>query len=110
MGIILLDLILFDLLWSSAWGEVQGEHKMVESRGGPGTDMGSGSAGLVRHGVAQRRGQRQRLRSVATGRTGGGPHRSGARWAVGGSSLELGRNGEAGWGGRNFEPTKPREN
>jgi hypothetical protein len=77
MGIILPNLVLFGLLWSSAWGEVQGENEMAESRGGPGTDMGSGSAGRVRHGAAQRRGRRQRLRSVATGRTGGGPDGSG---------------------------------
>jgi hypothetical protein len=51
MGIILLDLILFGLLWSSAWGGVQGEHEMAESRGGPGADMGLGSAGRVRLGA-----------------------------------------------------------
>jgi hypothetical protein len=57
MGIILLDLILFGLLWSSAWGGVQGEHEMAESRGGPGVDMGLGSAGRAGatwRGVAQR--------------------------------------------------------
>jgi hypothetical protein len=52
MGMILLDLILFGLLWSSARGGIQGEHEMAESRGGLGVDMGSGSAGRVRHGVA----------------------------------------------------------
>jgi hypothetical protein len=31
------------------------------------------------------------------------------RWATGGSRPELGRKGEAGWAGRDFEPTKPRE-
>jgi hypothetical protein len=33
----------------------------------------------------------------------------GVSWAVGGSRPELGRKGEAGWAGRDFEPTKPRE-
>jgi hypothetical protein len=37
------------------------------------------------------------------------PDGSGARWAAGGSRPELGRKGEAGWAGRDFEPTKPRE-
>jgi hypothetical protein len=41
MGITLLDLILFCLLWSSAWGGVHGEHEMVKSRGGLGADIGS---------------------------------------------------------------------
>jgi hypothetical protein len=52
MGITLLDLFIFCLLWSSAWEGVQGEHEMVGSRGGPGTNMG-----LVRRPVANGVGQ-----------------------------------------------------
>jgi hypothetical protein len=109
MVIILLDLILFGLLWSSAWGGVQGEHENADSRGGPGADMGLGSAWWVRHGAVQRRGRRQHLRSVVTRRTGGGPDGSAVSWAAGGSKPKLGRTGEAGWAGRDFEPMKPRE-
>jgi hypothetical protein len=43
------------------------------------------------------------------GRTIGGPDGSATSWAAGGSRPELGQKGEAGWAGRDFEPTKPRE-
>jgi hypothetical protein len=81
--------------------EVQGSHGRAQA--------GSGSAGRVRHGATQRRGRRQRLRSMATGRMGGGPDGSGASWAAGGSRPELGRKGEAGLAVRDFEPTKPKK-
>jgi hypothetical protein len=58
MGTILLDMILFCLIWSNVRGGVQGEHEMAESRGGPGADMGS-----VRRTAAN--GERQAVARVA---------------------------------------------
>jgi hypothetical protein len=49
------------------------------------------------------------MRSVAMGRTGGGPDGSGAGWAMVGSRPELGGTGETGWAEHDFEPMKPRE-
>jgi hypothetical protein len=56
LGIILLELILFGLLWSSARGGVQGKHEMAESRGGQVRTWSQGKGGqrMVSRGTTQR--------------------------------------------------------